>query len=182
MPLPSGSMAEPTRIHPTLMDRLSTLAGDPAVLQAAFAQVSPEEPDALQRLVARIIDLRRQSGTAPSRQIPARSASDPPDWLCNLAGEPDTEARKELHARWPTSQRISPLERPMNPLLRLYIALAFRAESSFSLPRRRWPLLVHVLRWLGLAAVVWIVFSSTHAGIAILVLAVAGIWMLYATP
>ena len=170
----------PTPIHPALLERLSALAGDPGILEQAFARVRPRGRADLPDLIARIIELRRDAGRAPERHIPTRDTSAPPEWVFQLAGEPDPESRRA--APWPASERVSPLDRPLNPLLRLYIALAFRARMSFSLPRRRWPLMVHVLRALALLLLVWVVLSSTHPGIAILVLAVAGLWMLYATP
>lgn len=176
-------MAAPTRIHPALLDRLTDLAADAALVQAAFAAVRPTGPEQLPDLVRNVIERRRAAGTAPTRQIPATAGgSAPPDWLCRLAGEPDAEERRARRGTWPASERRSPLELETNPVLRLSVALVFRAEAAFGLPRRAWPAFVHIVRWAGLAVAFLLVLSWTHVGLALLVLGVGGVWMLLDSP
>lgn len=174
-------MTEPTRIHPALLERLAELAGDAALLEAAFLQVRPEGPHDLPDLVADIIARRRATMDAPPRRIPI-STDAPPDWLLRFAGAGDEEERRAARSAWPASERRSPLEMEPNPVMRFYLALALRAGHAFGLPHRRWPGFIHGARVVLLAAVVWLVLTSTHGALALLVLAVAGAWMLLGTP
>lgn len=174
-------MTAPNPIHPVLLERLSELAGDAGLLEAAFLHVRPEGPHDLPDLVADVIAKRRATMDAAPRRIPISTGA-PPEWLRRFAGEGDAEERRAALADWPASERRSPLELESNPVMRLYLALALRAGHAFGLPHRRWPAFIHGTRVAALAAVVWLVLTSTHGALALLVLAVAGAWMLLGTP